>query len=395
MPVARTEVLDTAPIARRRRRWADGDRQPLATLPAEWRDLAARWLRRGQATATGCRWDTLAKDGGPESFVLGQKLLDWLVDAGWMAVIEERRHGMWSPVRIEFTDRDGLRAELGLPDPQASARRWAELRARLDPAGQPEITVAIAALDPLPAARAADRAELLLALLRWRSEGRGGTRRDFAHFARGATKSVTDAEWRWLEETVDLGAFAIERHTPLLLLAAPLDLELAGGVLGIGSIPDFASLTPATVAAATAARGSVREWQLVENRTSFERVARSRPADAAVVWLPGFPAHWWRDAVARLLALAPAPARIACDPDPAGIAIAMEAGALWTAAGSHWQPWHMDASDLARLRSRQPLSDSDHELLRRLMQSDLPPTLAGLANWMSENGEKGEQEGYL
>jgi hypothetical protein len=55
----------------------------------------------------------------------------------------------------------------------------------------------------------------------------------------------------------------------------------------------------------------------------------------------------------------------------------------------------MDASDLARLRSRQPLSSSDRELLRRLMQSDLPPTLAGLANWMSENAEKGEQEGYL
>ncbi len=250
-------------------------------------------------------------------------------------------------------------------------------------------------LDLLPPARAADRAELLLALCRWRHEERSGTRRDFGHFARGATKSITDTEWRWLEENVDLAAFAIERHTPLLLIAAPLALELPDGVLDIRTVPDFASLTPATIAKAGSARGDITHWQLVENRTSFERVARNRRADAAVVWLPGFPPHWWQGAMARLLSIAPAPVQIACDPDPAGIAIVMEAGRIWAEAGIGWQPWQMDIAQLAALRGRLPLTPSDREMLRRLAQQRLPAALAQLAGWMIEHGEKGEQEGYL
>jgi hypothetical protein len=387
--------LDSSALSKKRRRQRDGPPEPLDALPGEWKAMAARWAKRGEKSATGCRWDTLAKEAGPEGFNLAQRLLAWMVDAGWIAVVEERRHGAWSPARIEFTDLAGLRIALGLPDPAMPARRWAELRAALDRTAEPELAIAMARLDSLPAGRAADRAELLLALARWRHEERSGTRRDFAHFARGATKSVTDAEWRWLEEAVDLAAFAIERHTPLMLVAAPLALELSGGILDLGAAPDFASLTPATIAAARSASGTIARWQLVENRTSFERVARGRERDTAVVWLPGFPPDWWREAMARLLRLAPAEAEIACDPDPAGIAIALEAGALWDEAGIPWRPWCMDVESLVALPARRALDTADREVLGRLLDRSLPASLDALVRWMREHGEKGEQEGFL
>ncbi|MGB0129236.1 MAG: DUF2399 domain-containing protein, partial [Rhodocyclaceae bacterium] len=237
--------------------------------------------------------------------------------------------------------------------------------------------------------------ELLLALSGWRDDQRSGTRRDFALFARGTTKAVTDAEWRWLEEVLDLADFGIERHTPLLLIAAPLTFELAGGELPLTAFPDFAALTPATLDQATAVRGKLARWLLVENRTSFERVARRREPDIGVVWLPGYPPSWWRGAMAKLLSLAPASAQIACDPDPAGIAIALEASRPWDEAGIAWEPWRMAADDLAGLKTRQSLTAADRRLLDSLMQRPLPGSLAELARWILDRGEKGEQEGYL
>ncbi len=146
----------------------------------------------------------------------------------------------------------------------------------------------------------------------------------------------------------------------------------------------------------TAASGTVSRWQLVENRTSFERVAKNREPDAGVIWLPGFPPSWWREAVGRLLDLAPAPAHIACDPDPAGIAIALKAAELWQERGLAWQPWKMAAADLASLRVRKPLTEGDRQQLTTMQQDPaLPATLAELLKWMLEQGEKGEQEGYL
>jgi hypothetical protein len=195
----------------------------------------------------------------------------------------------------------------------------------------------------------------------------------------------------------------------LLCIAAPLELTLPHGRLDLGCLPDFLGLPPAALDAASAANGCPRYWTLVENRTSFERVARQRATDEGVLWLPGFPPGWWQSAVARLLALAPAPARIACDPDPAGIEIALAAGRVWDAAGRvwdaagksweadglDWQPWHMDATDLARLPARKPLTPRDNERLIALIAGDLPDSLRALALEMQLRDSKGEQEGYL
>lgn len=139
----------------------------------------------------------------------------------------------------------------------------------------------------------------------------------------------------------------------------------------------------------------MKRWRLIENRTSFERLARKSEANTGVIWLPGFPPSWWRETVSRLLHLAPAPADIACDPDPAGIEIASLAAEIWQAAGLDWQPWMMDRAQLAALPHRQSLTPRDRERLAVLRTRPLPTALEQLLEWMEEHEEKGEQEGFL
>ena len=115
-----------------------------------------------------------------------------------------------------------------------------------------------------------------------------------------------------------------------------------------------------------------------------------------MIWLPGFPPNWWRKAVGHLLDLTPAPAYIACDPDPAGIAIAMQAGELWQQRQLAWYPWKMGTDNLSGLTARKALTESDRlQLESLLVAGTLPAMLVELARWMLEHAEKGEQEGYL
>lgn len=251
------------------------------------------------------------------------------------------------------------------------------MRARLALADDPALTQALSCLDSLPAARAVARGKLLAALLEWREEQRSGTRRDFALFARGTTKAISDAEWRWLEDSLDPADFGIERHTPLLLLSAPLVLIAPAGRLDLAAPPDFCAITPQTLAVAHAVEHIVERWRVVENRTSFERVARGRERDTGVMWLPGFPPAWWREAVTHLLHLAPAPAEIACDPDPAGIEIACQAGKLWTERNLPWTPWQMEPERLTALPTRIPLTPRDRERLLVWREGSLPPRWTG------------------
>jgi len=370
----------------RRQRVAGQPPRGLDTLPDDWRQLLKRWVRRGGDS----RWETLKGDAGVGRQTLAQALLDWLLDNGWVALTEKFERAEWWPYRVRFQEPATLRAALGIADADATAANWQTLRDTLPPD-----TPLLDALDALPPKTALARADLATALARWQLEQRSGTQRDFALFARDATKAVTSAEWAWLAIATDLAEWGIERHAPLLLVAAPVTLQLPQGVLDLAVCADFCALTPATLAAATSADGVPARWHLVENRTSFERVARTRAPDAGVIWLPGFPPGWWREAVAHLLMLAPAPAAIACDPDPAGVAIALQAGALWQAAGLDWQPWHMDIATLQSLPSHSPLNAWDQTLVAQLAQSALPDSLSALLGYMREHNVKGEQEGVL
>lgn len=381
-------MLRVTPQSKTRRLRVSG--QPprgLDSLPDDWRQLLKRWVRRGGDS----RWETLKGDAGVGRQGLAQALLDWLLDNGWVALTEKFERAEWWPYRVRFQEPAVLRAALGIADADATAANWQTLRGALPPD-----TPLLDALDALPPKTALARADLAAALGRWQLEQRSGTQRDFALFARGATKAVAAAEWAWLAAATDLAVWEIERHTPLLLVAAPVTLQLPRGTSDLAACADFCALTPATLAAAVSADGAPARWHLLENRTSFERAARARAADAGVIWLPGFPPAWWREAVAKLLTLAPASAAIACDPDPAGVAIALQAGALWQAAGLDWQPWQMDIAALQSLPSRSPLKDWDQACIAQLQQvPNLPAALVALLDYMQQHKIKGEQEGIL
>lgn len=386
------EPLDQRKVSQRRKRYSAQLPQQLGQIPGEWRELLARWVRRGGNS----RWETLRNDAGVTNIQMAQSLLDWLLREGWAVVVEQRQHGGWWPQSVELRNLPQLRAALGISDKVQDAQSWQAARAELHSCCGETLAPALLALDELPVQRALARHDLIAALQRWQDAQQCGTRRDFALSARNDTKGISEAEWNWLDQTLDLAEFRIERHTPLLLISASLTLSSPHGHLELASCADFAALTPATLQAVTSASGTISHWQLVENRTSFERVARQRKHDAGVIWLPGFPPGWWRTAVGKLLDLCPAPAHIACDPDPAGIAIALKAAELWHERGIEWQPWKMSATDLAALRVRKPLTEPDKLHLAALQQATaLPAPLAELAGWMLEHGEKGEQEGYL
>lgn len=374
---------------RRLRRALNANTSVVATWPAAWRDLLLQWLDG----AAKRRWNTLLERAGNAGFGAAHDLLDALLRAGLAETDEMRGRGQWKIQQVTFIERAALRAALGLPD--ADALR-AQLASELSsPPQDARLLPLWAELTDYPPARALERCALLRKLEAWIAGHRFGTRRDFALFARGATKAVSSAEWTWLESLADFAAFAIERHTPALWLRAPLTLRFGEKNIALCAIPDMLGISPATLALLDGADGEIVCWRLVENRTSFERVAREHGATDGVIWLPGFAPGWWKAAVERLLLCKPAPAQIACDPDPAGIHIALDAGAVWQACGLDWSPWKMDAHDLMQLNARLPLSSHDKVLLEQMKARLLPPALQDLAQWMTAHGEKGEQESYL
>lgn len=324
-------------------------------------------------------------------------MLDWLLNNGWAVVNEERKHGDWWPYRVELREQKDLRRQLGLSDLDELAKQWQSLRTSLQTQAEnnPQLLAALSALEAMPTSRAITRAMLVKSLFAWAEDERVGTYRDFSLFARTTTKEISQTEWAWLDEYFDLAEFNIEQHTPLLLVSANLRFHSSLGEINLATMPYFAALTPATINSIQTANGTVTTWILVENRTSFERVARNRLANEGVIWLPGYPPSWWKEAVTHLIKIAPAPAKIACDPDPAGIAIALSAIALWRELGIEAIAWQMNAKLLESLSSKKSLTEYDQQQLIGLLKQDLPAELKELAEYMRVNNHKGEQEGYL
>ena len=374
---------------RRLRRAMNSDARIVATWPAAWRDLLLRWLDG----AAKRRWNTLLERAGNAGFGAAHELLDALLRAGLLETDESRERGQWQIQQVTFIERAALRAVLGLPDNVALRAQLAHEIAT--PPHDARLLPLWTELNDYPPARGLERCSLLRKLDAWIAGTRFGTRRDFALYARGATKAISGAEWQWLETLTDFAAFGIERHTPALWLRAPLTLHFGERKIDLAAIPDVIGLSPETLKLLDSADGTIGCWRLIENRTSFERVARDHGAADGVIWLPGYAPGWWKAAVERLLQCKPAPAQIACDPDPAGIHIALDAGALWQACGLAWSPWKMDTHALLQLDTRAPLSSHDKVLLEQMPARTLPASLRELAQWMQTHHEKGEQEGYL
>lgn len=363
---------------RRLRRRDDVDIEACAAWPADWCSLARDWLG-GSATP---RWSTLVGSAGLKRSALALDLLDALLIAGWIELEEKREDGRWRPQKLAFREFEALRERLGLPHRDKLAlQAQAALEPRFDHVALDTARVGLLTTAPALAIR---RHGLLVQLARWIADERSGTRRDFALFATADTKGISDADWNWLTDTLTLSELGVEAHTPLMLLRAPFAAL---------DVPDFIGLTPAAINAGLDLKQPAACWRLIENRTSFERAARRYGHEDGVVWLPGYPPQWWLDSMRSLLAAFPAPAWIACDPDPAGIEIALGAAALWESVDLDWTPWHMDAAVLDKLPSTKPLSEDDRQRLDRLAQRPLPPSLSALASALLERGIKGEQEG--
>jgi hypothetical protein len=373
---------------RRKRRGVSENPHAVALWPATWRELLRGWIKQGGPKR---KWVTLLGAAGEERMHDAPKVLDELLKAGLIEVEERRNGGPWESRCVEFLDLETLRESVGLANREKQRQRSEEHCATPLQCGLLEPLRA--SLDGMPPERAIRRHTILMALDRWIVEERIGTRRDFALFARGNTKGVSTAEWDWINSTIKLEESGISRHTPAVWLRAPLVLVSGAGKLDLRGVPDCIGLSPETVKRIVMVEGRVEHWIVLENRTVFERVARSMGNSRGVIWVPGFAPSWWKDAVAAIMRVCPANARISCDPDPAGIDIALDVGRIWSERDLVWEPWHMDCTTLSSLPNKKGLSDDDRCRLSRLLSSPLPDVLRKLACLMLETGEKGEQEG--
>lgn len=390
------EYLDKARLPKKRKRYETALSASIATVPVEWRDLLTQWLKLGGNS----RWDTLVKKAGVLQKSTAETMLDWLLKHGWAVVYEERKHGDWWPSRVELQQQKMMREQLGLPDAEDIAVQWQSLRASLNIAAEimPDLQPAFASLDSMPVSRAIARGELIQCLALWKADQRTGSYRDFSLFARDSTKAISSSEWQWLESSLDLAGYGIQAHTQLFYISADLTLVGAAGSLALAQAQPFVAFTPASVLQLTQVQAArpLQQWVCIENLTSFERIAAKREPDTALLWLPGFPPSWWQQAVAHLLQHCPAPLRVACDPDPAGIRIAQIAIDLWRSHGLHAEPWRMQGDDLSHCKQRLPLTALDQQQLQRIVQQpDLHPDLGRLARFMQQHQYKAEQESYL
>ena len=380
-------AVTTARGKRRRRALNRREADIELWLPAQ-KQLLRDWLKGKNAVR---RWTALLKLAGSDRFTTANALVQDLLATGWIEVEEQRRRGVWELTQIEFFALEELRERLGLKNRDKLAIKHQQLSSSAE-YSDPQLARLSQDLGTMPAERAIQRHQLLQALEQWQGQQLFGTRRDFSQFARGNTKALSSSEWQWLSDGLDLEEWNIGRHTATLYLRAPIRLQLPDGELNLKVVPDFIVLTPETIASVAAIKGRVQRWQVVENQTCFEKLARQSGEGDAVLWVPGQPPSWWQTAVAHLLTLCPAPAQIACDPDPAGIRIALTVGQLWQACGIDWAPWKMTADDLARLKHPLPLSDKDKALLEGLIANDQLIPFFFLASAMLRLGIKGEQE---
>jgi len=387
--------VQTVQATRRRRTLAASE--PFAALPP-LRPAQEALLKRWLAAHVGSRqWQTLLEMAGRDQLELAEELRVVLLEAGALCVKEQFIAGQWQVDTIVWADVPTLQAALGL---RSAAERDAErdaalqaLRAMADtwPWAVSAVQSCLQARLPLAVVQA--RRGLLDALVLWRQEQRFGLRRDFALQARRHTKAITAAEWDWLDAHLPLQDFGIARFAPLLWLGGQLTLATDAGRIEVGTL-GFCAVPMQALESARVPVAPQRYW-LIENRASFERQAASVDAGTCVVWLPGQPPSDWLAAVARLLDLAPAPCAISCDPDPAGIAIALRAGALWSERSLAWEPQHMALKDWAAVATT-ALNDFDHATLAQLeARSDLPDALRQLCADLRAAGRKDEQEGWV
>jgi hypothetical protein len=369
----------------------------LPLLPAAQRDLLKEWLKSSTPARS---WTALLRIAGSMRIETAESLMEALIVNGAAAVEERFGNAHWQPMKLIWQDYEALCAAIGLAT--ASTKRhaffaaWDAVQSTVWQNGALE--VAYHSLRDGQPERGQLRLGLLLSLNEWLLAERSGTRREFALSARGQTKQITNAEWVWLSEQIDLSACGIEKHTPALWLAGPIQFDIGGKQLDISAAGDFVGLTLRTFERLTAGRTSAAHYRLVENRTSFENVARKVCTDSneVVIWLPGYAPSWWCTCVKMLLAAVPLPAQISCDADPDGVQIALHVGLLWQEKDLPWTAEAMDVHHLVQSPNKLPLTEHDARLAQSLLsRPDLPRELNDLLRFSLEHRVKAEQENWL
>lgn len=363
-------------------------------LSEEEQNLIRDWLG---SRASRVRWSTLLSAATHP--VLAEDLLRRLLEAGWCEVELHaeagQRQAPLTPFWVSWRDMYGLRSLTGLADPSQRAetvalwRGWqpvnAELAGLADSLGQ-----------RLPSSTLERRLKLAQALDDWLSAGQWGTERQFSQHAFGRSRVFNAGDRDWFAgHGIELEACGVSEHPLHLFLSGPLSLYadneplVSASLLGQGM-----ALAPEALLTVSALRGSVRGVRVVQQLSVFDLLTRAAQP-FLTLWVPGHPHRRWRAAVGHLLARLQLPVQVACDLDPAGIAIALQVGAVAEQAGCAWQPWKMEADGLTLANGAQPLSDEDARRLARLDRRALPPMLAGLADAMHERQQKVEQEGLF
>jgi len=393
-------VIQTTPGAKGKR--IRQVQAPLTALPAlrgGQQAVLLKWLKSDAQERT---WQSLLQAAGSSHLEDADALVQALLLCGAVALKEEFHHGQWRPWRVVWTDLEALQTQVGVTSRTQREADKENLKAGLLSLAQahPWLSAAVDSVlhDPLPSASKVARAELLHALAVWQQAQRQGVRQDFALAARGHTKSITSTEWDWLEGTTPLESLGVGRFEPLIWLAGSIALCAGTQVSGVPQPLEplgFIGLPCRIFDAPLQVVLAPMEYWLIENRASFERQATRLTQGQCLLWLPGRPSSAWLEAVRWLLTQAPGPAAISCDPDPAGIQIALTAGALWDSAGIPWQTSHMD-SDTWRNGITLPLNDYDRRLLSELQaHTGLSSDLATLRDYLLASGSKAEQEGWL
>lgn len=371
--------------------------QHFVTLPALREVQLAVLLRWLKSHAQERVWQSLLDIAGKDALDIVDDLRDALLAAGALAVKEELKSGQWRVTRIVWRNLPAVQQAVGVTTAteQATQRddlagQWCELADE-----HPWLAAAAQAATKGSVTIQVQRLPLLQALLAWQQDQRTGLRQDFALVARGNTKGITATEWDWLDTHLSLENLGIGRFEPLFWLAGSLILQiedvqmLALQHIGFVGVPCRQWASPWSV------RNAPQRYWLIENRASFERQSVQLHAGVCLIWLPGRPSAAWLQAMRWLLSQAPASAAISCDPDPAGIQIAMTAGELWREAGLSWEAQQM-SPEVWQDGITRALNDYDRRVLVELKQrNDLPENLAYLRDHMLASGKKAEQEGWV
>jgi len=354
-----------------------------------------RWLKSHAQERT---WQSLLQLAGAAALDWVDGLRDDLLTAGALAVKEELKSGQWRVTRIVWRDVPALQQAAGVTTADEHAAQLDDLAAQWQALADehPWLAGAVQTAVKGAAVVQAQRLSLLQALVNWRQAQRTGLRQDFARTVRGHTKGITATEWDWLDAHLPLEALGIGRFEPVFWLGGALTLAgpQAGDVMALPR-GGFLGLPCRQLMAWSAVQTPPQRYWLIENRASFERQASQLSPGVCLIWLPGRPSEAWQQAMRWLLSQAPAPAAISCDPDPAGIQIALTAGQLWEDAGVRWEAEKM-SSKFWKDGVTRALNDYDRRVLSELQQSvRLPECLAQLRDDLLALGMKAEQEGWI